>query len=252
MQLVGGKARLLLPFAGVFTIAILWQAASSIVADSTILPSPGATLLAAGKHLANGYGYDLLATATRACVALVLALAAGIPAGLILGWSERLYDSFRGVLAFLRSLPAFLLLTIPIALGHSGETARIVTTAVASAWIIADESAESLRTVARDRIEVLQAFRASSAFIVTRLLFFEALGRVIVPTIRTNIGICFIVVIVVESLAIPATGVGARLLTWLSASDMAGVWGFLLLTGLAGVLLNTTVHALAKRLVFWT
>src|SRR5207253_7507698 len=106
----------------------------------------------------------------RACAAWVLALAVGVPTGLLLGRFEKLYDSSRAVLAFLRCMPAYMLITVPISFGYGGEFARIATAAIASAWIISDECAQSLRTLPRDKIEVLQAFRAGNWFIASRLL----------------------------------------------------------------------------------
>ena len=194
----------------------------------------------------------MLATATRAFVAFVLALAVGVPSGLLLGWSARLYDSFRAVLSFLRCLPAYLLIVVFAAVGHGGETARVATAALASAWIIADECAESLRTLPPDRIDVLRAFRATDWFILTRALFFEALGRTIVPSAKTAIGICFVVTTVVEALAIPTYGVGARLLSFFAGAELAPVFGFLLLTGLAGVALSAIVHRTARTVIFWS
>lgn len=243
--------KLYLPVAGAILLVVFWSTAAAFVGNPSNLPGPITTGRAALKLLSDGYWRDLLVTSVRACGALGLALAIGVPIGLLLGWSPKAYDSFRAILAFLRCLPAFMLITIPVALGYGGEFARIVTAAAASAWIISDECAESLRTLPRERVEILEAFRASNLFILTRLMFFEAVGRVIVPSVKTNIGICFIVIIVVESLAIPAHGVGARLLTWMSSSEMPAVWGFLFLTGLAGVVLNFIVHELASALIFW-
>jgi ABC-type nitrate/sulfonate/bicarbonate transport system permease component len=137
-------------------------------------------------------------------------------------------------------------------MGHSGEIARVGTVMLASAWIIADECAESLYTLPPSRIDVLRAFRASSWFILTRALIFEALGRTIIPVARTTIGISFVVTTVVEALAVPTYGVGARLLNLFAVADMAPVFGFLLLTGLMGVLLNIIVHRSARLLIFWS
>jgi NitT/TauT family transport system permease protein len=241
-----------LPATGIVAMLLVWQIAALVARDVSILPGPAATATAAWKLLAGGYWRDLLATSARACVALALALAVGVPTGLLLGWFEKLYDSFRAVLSFLRCLPAYLLIVVFAAVGHGGETARVATAALASAWIIADECAESLRTLPPDRIDVLRAFRASDWFILTRALFFEALGRTIVPSAKTAVGICFVVTTVVESLAIPTYGVGARLLSFFAGAELAPVFGFLLLTGLAGVALSTLVHRTARTVIFWS
>ncbi|MEY2508799.1 MAG: hypothetical protein QOH01_3128 [Verrucomicrobiota bacterium] len=246
------RAKFGLSILGVVTTLLIWQAVAFAAGDAGTLPGPVATVIAAWKLLIGGYWRDLLATSTRACVALLLALVVGVPSGLVLGWSQRLYDSFRGVLSFLRCLPAYLLIVVFAAVGHGGETARIATAALASAWIITDECAESLRTLPSDRIDVLRALRAGNWFILSRALFFEALGRTIVPSAKTAVGICFVVTTVVEALAIPPYGVGARLLSFFAGAELAPVFGFLLLTGLAGVVLSAVVHGTARKIIFWS
>jgi len=231
---------------------LVWQAAAVLVSDPLSFPGPLETIQAACQLLAGGYWRDLLATSARALSAWILALALGVPTGLLLGFWSHLYDSCRAVLAFLRSLPSYLLITVFVVMGHSGETARVGTVMLASAWIIADECAESLYTLSPSRIDVLRAFRASSWFILTRALIFEALGRTIIPVARTTIGICFVVSTVVEALAVPTYGVGARLLSLFAVANMAPVFGFLLLTGLMGVSLNSIVHRSARLLIFWS
>jgi len=192
------------------------------------------------------------ATILRATGSWLLALSLGVPVGLVLGLSTAARDLTRGVLAFFRSLPAFMLVTIPLALGVGGEASRIAIITLASLAIVVDECAESLATISQDRIDLVHAYRGGFWFVLTRVLVFEALGRAVVPAARTTIGISFIVAIVCETLLIPSHGVGARLLTSLSGLETASVYGFLLLTGVAGMLLNSGVYYLARRVIFWT
>jgi len=241
-----------LPLAGVILFLFAWQVAAALADAPSVFPGPVPTMRAAGDLLSAGYSRDLAATALRAIASWVLALLIGVPLGLMLGLSRWAHDLSHGVVAFLRSLPAFMLITIPVVIGLGGETSRIATVTSASLLIIIDECAESLVTLPQDRVELIHAYHGGFWFILTRVLIFEALGRAVVPVARTTIGISFIVAIVCESLLIPASGVGARLLTSLTALEMASVYAFLLLTGTAGLILNSGVHYLARRIIFWT
>jgi len=244
--------RAALPLAGVILFLLAWQVAAAITHAPSVFPGPVPTIRAAGDLLSAGYSEDLAATALRAIGSWVLALLIGVPLGLMLGLSRWAHDLSHGVVAFLRSLPAFMLITIPVVLGLGGEISRIATITLASLLIIVDECAESLVTLPQDRVELIRAYRGRFWFILTRVLIFEALGRAVVPVARTTIGISFIVAIVCETMLIPPSGVGARLLTSLTALEMASVYAFLLLTGTVGLILNTGVHFLARRIIFWT
>lgn len=236
---------------GILAFLVGWQLAAMAAHDSGALPTPAATARAIASLLAGGYASDLLATIARALAAWLLALCVGVPLGLLLGLSRSAYDLSRGMLSFLRSLPAFMLITIPVALGFGGEIARIATISFASFLIITDETAESLLKIPTDRVDLVRVYRGGTWFILTRVLFFEAMGRTLVPVARTTIGISFVVTIVCESLVTPTHGVGARLLTALSALDLASVYAFLVVTGVAGWSLNSGIHMISQRVVFW-
>lgn len=241
-----------LPLAGVILFLLIWQLAATVTHAPSIFPGPVPTMRAAGELLNAGYSEDLAATALRAIGSWLIALFIGVPLGLMLGLSRWAHDLSRGVVSFLRSLPSFMLIMIPVVMGFGGEISRIATITLASLLIIVDECAESLVTLPQDRVELIRAYRGQFWFILSRVLIFEALGRAVVPVARTTIGISFIVAIVCETLLIPRYGVGARLLTSLSALEMASVYAFLLLTGTVGLILNSGVHFLARRIIFWT
>lgn len=252
MKLPQRFLRASLPLVGVLFFLFAWQIAAAITHAPSIFPGPVPTIRAAGGLLSAGYSEDLAATALRAIGSWILALLIGVPLGLMLGLSRWAHDLSQGVVAFLRSLPAFMLITIPLVMGLGGETSRIAIITLASLLIIVDECAESLVTLPQDRVELVRAYRGRFWFILTRVLIFEALGRAVVPVARTTIGISFIVAIVCETLLVPRYGVGARLLTSLTALEIASVYAFLVLTGSAGLILNSAVHFLARRIVFWT
>lgn len=245
-------SKLMPPLCGLAGLYVVWKLIAIAVNASNILPSPEATFASAYKLILTGYWRDLLATAERTFASWSLALIIGIPFGLVLGLFRRAHDAVSPLLSFLRSLPAFMLITIPVAIGQGGEIARIGTVTFACALIVVDACAESLVTLPIERLDVLRAYRAGTWFLLTRVMFFEALGRAIVPSARTIVGIAFISAIVCESLVTPAQGVGARLLTSLASLDMPSVYAFLLLTGLTGLALNVIVQSLARKIIFWT
>lgn len=251
MRMSPRLARLGLPLAGAILFLIAWEIAARTAQAPSVFPGSLRTMRAASELLSTGYSIDLAATALRALGSWCLAILLGVPLGLMLGLSHWAYDLSRGVVAFLRSLPAFMLVLIPLVLGFGGETSRIGIITLASLLIIVDECAESLVTLPPDRIELLKVYGGGYWFIITQVLLYETLGRAVVPAARTTVGISFIVSIVCESLLIPPSGVGARLATSLTVLDMAPVFAFLLLTGTVGLLLNSGIHCLARRAIFW-
>ncbi len=239
------------PIIGSLVLALVWGILAFVVNDPSVFPGPIASIESAFGLLSKGYWRDFLASSFRALVGWFCALALGIPFGLILGMTPRFHSGLHGTLAFLRSLPAFILIMVPAAFGKGGDLVRLGVITFACALIIIDECSESLRTLPPERIDTIRAYRGRWWFILTRILFYESLGRSIVPVARTTMSIAFIVTIVCEMLLPPIHGIGARLLISLTGMELPEVFGFILLTGTAGFTLNTLIHLIAQRLIFW-
>jgi len=236
---------------GVLALLLMWEAAAHFVGRFEIFPSATQTSIAALSLLKSGFGWDLLATVARAVAGWLLSIVLGMTTGVLIGSIPAFHAASRPILAFLRCLPAFLLISIPLSMGLGGEYARISVIALASAWIIADESAESVARIATDKEDILLALKASWWFRVRKVLFFEALGRAFLPSARTSAAICFVIATVVESLAIPHYGIGARLLSLLAVADAPGAFGFLLLAGFAGVGVSYALDGFSRKIIFW-
>ena len=236
---------------GVSALLFGWEIASHVVARYDIFPSATQTCAAALSLFRAGFGLDLFATVMRAVAGWLISMVLGMTIGVLIGSVPTLHAASRPILAFLRCLPAFLLITIPMSIGFGGEFARLSVIALASAWIIADESAESVARIATDKEDILKALNAGWWFRVRKVLFFESLATAFVPSARTSAAICFVIATVVESLAIPRYGVGARLLSLLAVADASGAFGFILLTGFAGVGVSYALDAVSRKLIVW-
>jgi len=89
------KVEAFVPLIGVAAMLALWYlAVKARVIDPVLLPLPTDTARAAWKGFSGGkLGVHFLITLQRTALAIALASAIGIPVGLILGASEKLYRS---------------------------------------------------------------------------------------------------------------------------------------------------------------
>lgn len=240
-----------LSFIGVVVALIVWEVASMVFGNPRTFPGA----LRAGHFaigiLSDGFGHDLFVTSVRAVSAWLVGLGLAYPCGLLLGSCPPIHASVRPLTAFLRAMPAFLLITIPIALGFGGEASRIGVTALAVAVIVIDQCADGVGRVNTARTETIMSLGAGWLLRLRFHLAWEVFGSVVAPAARATLGIAFIIVIVNESLVIPDHGVGARILNYLGSNDLGPAAGFLLLVGAVGVLLNELIVHLMRALVFW-
>ena len=129
---------LLVPLIGVAAMLALWYlAVKTRVIDPVLLPLPTDTARAAWKGFNGKLGSDFLITLERTALAIALASAIGIPIGLILGASEKLYRSLEFVVDFFRSTPATAIFPLFLLLfGVDDKTKVYVATFAASLAII--------------------------------------------------------------------------------------------------------------------
>src|SRR5437867_7497090 len=99
--------RILLALAGPVLIVMVWQIAHSSGAfDQSLLPSPLKTFSSLLSFFSTGHILPhLVATLWRMAVGFLLAAAAGVAVGLLLGVFRPLFESFMVVVDFFRSTP---------------------------------------------------------------------------------------------------------------------------------------------------
>jgi taurine transport system permease protein len=245
------KLERLAPIAGLVVLGIVWELLAEAVHQTDVFPSATKTLEGAVALIKSGFGWDVGATVARSISGWLISVALGVSIGVVIGSTKTTFEGSRPILAFLRCLPAFLLISVPISMGSSGEFARLSVVALASAWIITDECAHAVASIRQDKSDVLATFAASWWFRVRKIYLFEALAKALLPAARTSAAICFVIATVVESLAIPKFGVGARLLSFLGSADATGAFAFVLLTGLAGVAVSGVLDWVARKFIYW-
>lgn len=237
---------------GLIIFLIIWLFSAVLSSDSGLLPSPFKTLISIIQLLKEGYWLDLFATVVRTVVAWLLAIFLAIPCGLIQGIYKNIGSTIRPVWAFLRAMPAFMLITIPLAFKIKGELAVILVIIFAVFLIIAEQCADAVKNISQDKIDALRSLGGGIKFRIRKLYIWEILANSIAPSARANIGLAFIVSVVVETLVLTKYGIGTRLVGFINnSSDISAAFGLLVLTGLCGVILNILTWIVFKGLIFW-
>ena len=97
----------LLPIVGVVGLLVIWWVTTwQEWVDPVLLPSPASTFKALWTGLHGVLGFDFVKTIYRTAVSTLIAAVIGIPLGIVLGSSEKLYRSLEFVIDFFRSTPA--------------------------------------------------------------------------------------------------------------------------------------------------
>lgn len=182
-------------------------------------------------------------------VGMAIAAGIGIPVGLLIGSSDLLTRATRGVVEFMRTVPAIML--VPLAVLVLGATVemKVFLIALSATWPILVHAAYGIGHVDRVARDSARAFRLRWREQVLFLYLPSAL-----PVITTGLRVAATVALLISigaEIVTSAPGIGHEILLAQAnrAADRAFV--YVLLSGLLGVAINLGFGAMERRLLFW-
>ncbi|MDY7037596.1 MAG: AMP-binding protein, partial [Thermodesulfobacteriota bacterium] len=147
--------------------------------DSFFLPSP----VKVGRHLldlmatASTYGH-LMNTFYRMLAGYLLAVAVGVPLGIVLGYWEDVYESIEFIIDFFRSFPATAMFPLFMLAFGIGDGSKIALVVFGCSLLILVNTTYGVHGCSRIRKMVAETMKASEFYIMTRVVLPEALPQI--------------------------------------------------------------------------
>ncbi|MFB6181643.1 MAG: ABC transporter permease [Candidatus Magasanikbacteria bacterium] len=230
-----------------------WFAVSQLqLVDSVLLTGPTVTIEKLYNLIITGEILDdLWATLWRIFVAFSISTLLGVPLGLGLGSSKKLYTSIEFIVDFFRSTPVTALLPMFILFFGVSNMAKIAVAAFASFLIILFNTAYGVMHASKARVMVAEIMGASKMQIFRTVLFWESLPQTFVG-IRNAVSIAFIVIILAEMLIGTQHGLGNEIIDAQTTYEISTMYAVILLTGIIGYGLNLFFNLLEKSFLHWS
>ena len=207
-----------LPLVGVAGVLIGWEAlaASGLAKD---LPSPAKTWEASKLYVVKPFEkrgemdqgilrftwYSLVLVAKGYAIALAI----GVPLGLLLGVSSVFSRAFDPVIQILRPVSPLAWLPLGLVLFQKSAPAALFTIAICSMWPTVLNTALGVRSIPQDYLNVARVLRLSPWKTLTRILVPATLPYMFTG-FRLSLGIAWLVIVAAEMLT-GAPGVGGFL-----------------------------------------
>jgi ABC-type nitrate/sulfonate/bicarbonate transport system permease component len=231
--------------------ALAWQVLWELgVIPQKFVPSAGQALgtlfsLAHGA-LTGPLGQTLLAWLLGFLVACV----AGIAIGTAMGLSQVTSALLSRLVRLARPVPPVALIPAVILIAGVGLRAKVLLISVSAVWPVLFNVAYSVRDVPAEYTEIARTLHLPRAQIIRRVVLPSAL-----PGTMTGIrvaGAIALAVTVGSELIMGDTGLGYYISTEQSAAQNADVYAALVLAGIVGVVLNSLIIQLERRITFWS
>ncbi|HEX9811057.1 MAG TPA: ABC transporter permease [Burkholderiales bacterium] len=249
MQLVRLQAALLGP---ILLLLLWWIAFEAQWVSYKLLPSPWATLKSLVDTTVNGtLAADFLSTLLRTLYAFGIAAALGIPLGIMLGASRKVYTSVEFLIDFFRSTPATAMFPLFLLIFGIGDFAKIAVAAFAAWLVIFFNVAYGVMNARQTRILAARVMGASRARVFRDVMFFESLPQTFVG-LRLGVSYALVVIIVAEMFIGSSDGLGRRIIDSQVVFDLQQMYATILATGAMGYGCNLCFFGLERWLVHWS
>lgn len=242
-----------LPLIGPIVLFLVWQlAVSAKWLSPVLLPSPIDTVSYLFSSLKEaGMRTDIGVTLYRTLAAFVFAAVIGVPLGVALGSSEKLYRSLEFLIDFFRSMPSSALIPLFILIFGITDTNKIAISAFAAVLVILFNSAYGVMNAKKTRLMVAKVMGISRWHTFKDVMLLESLAQTFVG-LRTGVSIALVIIIVAEMFIGSETGLGHRIIDAQQVFNIRDMYASILITGALGYLLNVFFLVIEKRIIHWS
>ncbi|MCX8099256.1 MAG: ABC transporter permease [Casimicrobiaceae bacterium] len=237
------------PLLGVLLTLALWWAAASLLAGSSPLAaqfSPQQALDAARELFVRGEVFEhTFLSLRRVLVGLMLALALGVPLGLLIGALPRFRAATTPTFQFLRMISPLSWMPIAVMALGVGEAPVIFLLACAGVWPIALNVAAGVAAIDPAWLSLARSLGANARERIVRVILPATAGHLLTG-VRLAIGLIWIVLVPAEMLGVSA-GLGYFILDTRDRMAYGELMATVLLIGACGYTLDALARSAHAR-----
>jgi NitT/TauT family transport system permease protein len=194
---------------------------------------------------------DATATLKLTLTAFVIASVLGVPTGIILGSSKKIYRSVEFVIDFFRSTPVTAMFPLFLLIFGIDDSSKISVAAFAAWLVLLFNVAYGVMNAGETRVLAAKVMGASRWRIFKDVMFYDSLPQTFVG-IRMAVSMGLVVIIVAEMFIGSIHGMGHRIIDAQQVYDLEDMYASILVTGIIGYGLNLLFLGLERWLVHWS
>ena len=227
-------------------LAVLWEVLVRFeVAEVQFLPAPSEIAVAAREVFVGGeLAERVLHTLGVTILGWGVASMTGVALGLILGLSPIAYRYSMTSFEVTRAIPPITFVPAALLIFGFSLKMELVLVIYGGIWPVFINTIGGVRSIPPELRDVGRMLRLSRVETIWKVVLPAALPAVVVG-LRLALSLCLVLAIVAEMVGNPA-GVGNGLISARQALQPALMFVYVIVAGLLGVVLNSTLRAVAK------
>jgi sulfonate transport system permease protein len=246
------SAKPFLPIIGVVGLLAIWSFVTwQQWVDPVLLPSPVETAKALWAGMDGGaMGFDFVKTLYRTAASTAIAALIGIPLGIVLGSSEKVYLSLEFVIDFFRSTPASAMFPLFLVLFGVGDETKISVAAFGAILVILFNVAYGVMNARKTRLLAAKVMGASRLRVLFDVMLLESLPQTFVG-LRNGVSLALVIIVVAEMFIGSQDGLGHSVFEAQQLFDMPRMYAAIFAAGALGYGLNLLFILVERRFVHW-
>lgn len=192
-----------------------------------------------------GIGWQALYSLARVAAGFGLAVAVGVPMGLMLGMNGTLRRAFQPLVQILRPVSPLAWLPIGLLLFHAVNPSAIFVLFITSVWPTLLNTIAGVRAVPKEYLDLASVLRLGRIKVLTHIVL-PAARPYIISGMRLSLGTAWMVIVAAEMLT---GGVGIGFFIWNEWNnlDVSSIFVAIAIIGLIGMLLDGGMQLIERR-----
>lgn len=235
-----------LPFITLLFILLIWELVTRFSGWSVnVFPGPIAVLTSMGELIANGSLLkNTVASLFRVSIGFSLAVALGVPLGIILGRIEITKLLFNPLIQFLRPISPLAWIPLAMLWFGIGDPPAIFLIFLASFFPMVVSTSVAVESIKPTFFQVAANFNFSRWEVLSKIVI-PAITPEVITALRMTIAIAWLVVVAAEMIAVQS-GLGYLILDARNALRMDYVMVSMIVIGIIGLLLDFIMRSLGN------
>jgi ABC-type nitrate/sulfonate/bicarbonate transport system permease component len=223
--------------------------ATGLVSQRYLPPFHEVATALAGQASTAMFWWMLYETLRGWAIGLVIAVAAALVVGIVIGSSAFLREVSHSTIEFLRPIPSVALIPLAVLLFGSDIRSKLLLIVYAAFWQMLIQVLSGVQDVDPVSRDTARSYRFSAWARVRYVVLPTAL-----PYMMTGLRLAAAVALVLAvtgELVIGTPGLGQQIALAQSANAVADLYALVIVTGLVGIIVNFAARLLERRVLAW-
>ncbi len=230
----------------------VWQLISYFkIVSPLFVPRPLEVLITLSNSFFGGTMLtDTGHTLYRVIVGFGIAAFIGVPLGLLMGYSSKVYNALEFTVEFFRGIPTTALFPFFLLIFGIGDEAKFAVTAWGAGLVILINSMYGVHLGKELRVRVAKTMKIGGFQLFSKVIFPEALPQIF-SGFRVAISLSLVLVVVTEMFIGTTAGLGKHIIDAQLVYQTADMYAAIIMTGAIGFILNKLMMILENKVVHW-